>query len=124
VEIASWRPPFLQPCGLFAAILGSIAVNRGRARGVTSHGQAVAGIVCGILALVVAVVFAIRIGTFVANNTSVFTTFDNCVAKAGDRSAVSSCIAASRTTSGRSVILRLRSEPDLRPGSPQSLTAG
>ena len=85
--------PLALPGGLFAAILGAIAVGRGRASGVTSHGQAIAGIVCGILALVVAVVFAVRFGTFIANNTSVFTSFDNCIAKAGDRSAVSSCIA-------------------------------
>ena len=85
--------PLALPGGLLAAILGTIAVSRGRARGVTSHGQAIAGIVCGILALVVAVVFAVRFGTFVANNTSVFTSFDNCIAKAGDRSAVSNCIA-------------------------------
>jgi membrane-bound ClpP family serine protease len=85
--------PLALPGGLLAAILGAIAVSRGRARGATSHGQAVAGIVCGILALVVAVVFAVRFGTFVANNTSVFTSFDNCIAKAGDRSAVSNCIA-------------------------------
>ena len=85
--------PLALPGGLFAAVLGIIAVNRGRARGATSHGQAIAGIVCGSLALVVAVVFAVRFGTFVANNTSVFTTFDNCIAKAGDRNAVSNCIA-------------------------------
>jgi hypothetical protein len=85
--------PLALPGGLLAAILGIIAVGRGRARGVTSHGQAIAGIVCGILALVVAVVFAVRFGTFVANNTSVFTSFDNCIAKAGDRSAVANCIA-------------------------------
>ena len=85
--------PLALPGGLFAAVLGSIAVTRGRTRGATNHGQAIAGIVCGVLALVVAVVFAVRFGTFVANNTSVFTTFDNCIAKAGDRSAVSSCIA-------------------------------
>ena len=79
--------------GLVAAILGGIAVSRGRTSGATNHGQAIAGIVCGILALVIAVVFAVRFGTFVANNTSVFTTFDNCIAKAGDRSAVANCIA-------------------------------
>jgi hypothetical protein len=85
--------PLALPGGLLAAILGAIAVSRGRTRGATSHGQAIAGIVCGILALVVAVVFAVRFGTFIANNTSVFTSFDNCIAKAGDRSAVSNCIA-------------------------------
>jgi hypothetical protein len=85
--------PLALPAGLLAAILGGIAVSRGRAGGATSHGQAIAGIVCGVLALVVAVVFAVRFGTFVANNTSVFTTFDHCIAKAGDRSAVANCIA-------------------------------
>ena len=85
--------PLALPGGLCAAILGAIAVSRGRTRGATSHGQAIAGIVCGVLALVVAVVFAVRFGTFVARNTNVFTTFDNCIAKAGNRSAVSSCIA-------------------------------
>jgi hypothetical protein len=78
--------------GLVALILGGIAVTRGRARGATNFGQAIAGIVCGALALVIAIVFAVRFGTFVAHNTDVFTTFDNCIAKAGDRSAVASCI--------------------------------
>jgi hypothetical protein len=85
--------PLGLPGGLFAAVLGSIAVSRGRTNGATSHAQAIAGIVCGVLALVVATVFAIRFGTFVARNTDVFTTFDNCIAKAGNRGAVSSCIA-------------------------------
>jgi hypothetical protein len=78
--------------GLVAAVLGGIAVTRGRAKGATNPGQA-AGIVCGVLALAIAIVFAVRFGTFVARNTNVFTTFDNCIAKAGNRSAVSSCIA-------------------------------
>ena len=79
--------------GLVAAVLGGIAVTRGRAKGATNPGQATAGIVCGVLALAIAIVFAVRFGTFVARNTNVFTTFDNCIATAGNRSAVSSCIA-------------------------------
>ncbi len=79
--------------GLIAAVLGGIAVTRGRAKGATNPGQATAGILCGVLALAIAIVFAVRFGTFVARNTNVFTTFDNCIAKAGNRSAVSSCIA-------------------------------
>jgi hypothetical protein len=79
--------------GLAAAVLGGIAVTRGQASGATSHGQAIAGIVCGVLALAIATVFAVRFGTFMARNTSVLTTFDNCIAKAGNRSAVSTCIA-------------------------------
>jgi hypothetical protein len=79
--------------GLVEAVLGGIAVTRGRAKGATNPGQATAGIVCGVLALAIAIVFAVRFGTFVARNTNVFTTFDDCIAKAGNRSAVSSCIA-------------------------------
>ena len=77
--------------GLAAAVLGGIAVTRTRTSGAASPG-AVAGIVCGVLALTVAAVFAVHFGVVVARNTSVFTTFDSCIAKAGDRSAVVNCI--------------------------------
>jgi len=79
--------------GLVAAVLGGIAITSGRTKGATNSGQAVAGIVCGVLALIVGIVFAVRFGTFIARNTNVFTTFDNCIARAGNRSAVSDCIA-------------------------------
>jgi Domain of unknown function (DUF4190) len=79
--------------GLVAAILGVIALARGRERGTANPGQAGAGLVCGVLALAVAILFSVRVGTFVARNTSVFTTFDNCIAKANNRSEVSNCIA-------------------------------
>jgi hypothetical protein len=62
-------------------------------KGATNSRQAVAGIVCGALALIVGIVFAVRFGTFGARNTNVFTTFDNCISGAGNRSAVSNCIA-------------------------------
>jgi hypothetical protein len=58
--------------------------------------QAVAGIVCGTLALIVGIVFAVRFGTFIAHNTNVFTAFVNCIARAGNRSAVSQLHRASR----------------------------
>ena len=77
--------------GLVAAVLGGIAVTRARTSGAATPG-AVAGIACGVLALAVAVVFAVHFGVFVARNTGVFTTFDSCIAKAGSRSAVISCI--------------------------------
>ncbi len=79
--------------GLVAVVLGGIAATRGRTKGATNPGQAVAGIICGVLALAVAIVLSVRFGTFVARNTNVFTTFDNCIAKAGNRTAVSNCIA-------------------------------
>jgi hypothetical protein len=79
--------------GLVAAVLGITAVTRRRKNGATNTGQASAGIICGVLALAVAIVFSVRFGTFAALHTNVFTTFANCIAKASNRSALSSCIA-------------------------------
>jgi uncharacterized membrane protein len=79
--------------GIIAVVLGVIAITRGRMKGATNPGQTGAGIACGVLAVIIAVVFGVRVGTLVARNTSVFTRFDNCIAKAGNRSEVSNCIA-------------------------------
>ena len=78
--------------GLVAVILGVIALSRRITGGATNPGQAWAGTICGILALVIGIVFSIRVGTFVEHNTSSFTGFDNCIAKAGNRAEVSTCI--------------------------------
>jgi hypothetical protein len=78
---------------LVAICLGAAALVRGRSGGTANPGQATAGLVCGILGLAVGIVFAVRLGTFVASNTDVFTRFDNCLAKASGRSQVADCIA-------------------------------
>ena len=78
--------------GLIALILGVIALSRGRTSGATNSGQAWAGTICGLLALVIGIVFAVRVGTFVEHNSGAFTSFDNCIAKAGNRAEVSTCI--------------------------------
>jgi hypothetical protein len=87
----------LLPAGLIGSLvaicLGAAALVRGRSGGTANPGQATAGLVCGILGLAVGIVFAVRLGTFVASNTSVFTRFDNCLAKASGRSQVADCIA-------------------------------
>jgi hypothetical protein len=79
--------------GLVAVILGVIALSRRRTGGATNAGQAWAGTICGILALVIGIVFSVRVGTFVEHNTGSFTSFDNCIAKASNRSEVANCIA-------------------------------
>ncbi len=87
----------LLPIGLVGSLvaicLGAAALVRGRSGGTANPGQATAGLVCGILGLAVGIVFAVRLGTFVASNTDVFTRFDNCLAKASGRSQVADCIA-------------------------------
>ena len=44
-------------------------------------------------ALALAVDLSVRFGTWDARNTGVFTNFDNCLVKAGNRAEVSRCIA-------------------------------
>jgi len=70
-----------------------IALTRGRHRGATNSGQAIAGLVCSVLALIVAIGLSVQLGTWAARNTGVFTRFDNCIAHAGNRGEVSACIA-------------------------------
>ena len=87
----------LLPIGLVGSLvaicLGAAALVRGRSGGTANPGQATAGLVCGILGLAVGIVFAVRLGTFVASNTDVFTRFDNCLARASGRAQVADCIA-------------------------------
>jgi len=83
----------LFPLAIVALVLGLIALIRGRAGGTMNLGQAAAGVICAVLALAVAGVFTVRVGTFVARNTSTFTTFDKCIARASNRSEAATCIA-------------------------------
>jgi membrane-bound ClpP family serine protease len=78
--------------GVVGLIIGIFALAGGKARGATNGGQAVAGLICSILALIIAVDLSVHVGTWAARNTSVFTQFDKCIAKAGNRAAVSVCI--------------------------------
>jgi membrane-bound ClpP family serine protease len=79
--------------GLAGLILGIIALARGKNRGATNPGQAIAGVVCCALALVISIGLSVRVGTWAARNTSVFARFDKCIAQAANRADVSTCIA-------------------------------
>lgn len=80
--------------GLLGAILGIVALTRRGAGRAGRSGQAMAGVICSVLALLMAIVITARVGTWVARNTGVFTSFDKCIAQAGNRAAVSNCIAS------------------------------
>ena len=79
--------------GLVGLILGIIALARGKDRGATNPGQAIAGVVCCALALAISVDLSVRVGTWAARNTGVFARFDQCIAQAANRADVSACIA-------------------------------
>ena len=78
--------------GLVGLIIGIVALSRGKARGATNSGQAIAGVICSVVALIIAIDLSVHVGTWAARNTSVFTRFDKCIAQAGNRAAVSVCI--------------------------------
>jgi hypothetical protein len=77
---------------LAGLILGIVALTRGRNRGATNTGQAIAGVICCVLALIIAIDLSVSVGTWAARNTSVFARFDKCIAQAGNRAEVSACI--------------------------------
>ena len=79
--------------GLVGLILGIIALTRGRTKGATNRGQATAGVICSVIALIIAIDLSVHVGTWVAHNTGTFTRFDRCIAQAGNRTEVSTCIA-------------------------------
>jgi hypothetical protein len=78
--------------GVLAVAIGVAALTRGRAGGTANPGQAWAGLVCGLLALAAVFVISVRVGSFMAQNTSAFNTVDHCLARAHDRTGVATCI--------------------------------
>ncbi len=86
----------LFPLALVSSIvgiaLGLIALTRSGAKRATNQGQAVAGVVCCVIALIAAVTLSVRVGTWAARNTGTITRFDKCLAKAGDRADIAACI--------------------------------
>jgi hypothetical protein len=78
--------------GLVGLILGIIALARGKSRGATNTGQAIAGVVCCALALIISIDLSVRVGTWAARNSDVFARFDKCIAQAANRADVSTCI--------------------------------
>jgi hypothetical protein len=78
--------------GLVGLIIAIIALAGGKSRGATNSGQAIAGLICSIVALIIAVDLGVQLGSWAARNTSVFTRFDKCIAQAHNRPAVANCI--------------------------------
>ena len=78
--------------GVVGLVIGIVALSGGRRRGATNSGQAIAGLICSVLALIIAITLTVRVGSWTARNSSVFARFDKCIAAAGNRQAVSVCI--------------------------------
>lgn len=65
--------------GLIAVILGIIGISRASRGEADNRGQAIAGLITGLLALLVAIFLTVSIGAFFAGHQTDFRQFGNCM---------------------------------------------
>jgi hypothetical protein len=71
--------PIAAILGIVAIILGIVGMGRASRGEADNRGQALSGLITGLLALVVAIFFTISIGTFFAEHQNDFRQFGNCM---------------------------------------------
>jgi hypothetical protein len=74
--------------GLVLGIVGLIRIGNGRG---TNRGQAIAGVVCCSVALLLSIVLAVRVGTWVSQNRSPLRRLEACLTRATDNRQVGRC---------------------------------
>ncbi len=74
--------------GVIGALLGALALARKRQG---TNGQAVAGLICSLVALALAITLAVRVGTCARDNRRPITRLSSCLAKASKDPAVRAC---------------------------------
>jgi hypothetical protein len=79
--------------GLVGAILGVVALARRRPGWNTNQGQAIAGLICSLVALSLAITLSVRVGIWAAHNRRPLTRLESCVTRAGNDVAVRACFA-------------------------------
>jgi membrane-bound ClpP family serine protease len=82
--------PLALLAGVVGVVLGAIALTRRRPGG-GIDGQALAGLICSALALILAVTLAVRVGTWVSHNRRPLTHLSTCLTKASGDRAVRDC---------------------------------
>ncbi|HEX2089184.1 MAG TPA: hypothetical protein VHI54_04525 [Actinomycetota bacterium] len=84
----------LFPLGLLGGLLGIIIGIAALARGgeTPNRGQATAGLICSIIAVLLAAVLTVRVGDLAIRNADTFTRFGSCIGGANDRARIADCI--------------------------------
>ena len=77
--------------GILAVIFGFVGIRRADRGEANNRGHALAGLVCGALAFVLAISIAIRLGTFINDHSGDFRSFWTCVTGAPSESEQRSC---------------------------------
>jgi O-antigen/teichoic acid export membrane protein len=77
--------------GILAAIFGFVGIRRADRGQANNRGHALAGLVCGALAFVLAISIAIRLGTFINDHTGDFRDFWTCITSAPTESEQQAC---------------------------------
>ena len=68
--------------GIIAAILGFVGMRRASRNEADNRNHAVAGLVCGLLALVLAITFTVRLTDFIIDHQGDFRRFWSCITNA------------------------------------------
>jgi len=72
-------------------VLGSIALARTQSNRATNQGQAIAGLTCSVVAVLVAILLAVRVGGWIARNTGPLGRLDRCITQSHNRASVADC---------------------------------
>jgi uncharacterized membrane protein HdeD (DUF308 family) len=83
--------PIAALLGIVAIILGLVGMGRASRGEADNRGQAIAGLITGLLALVIAIVFTVSIGTFFVQHQNDFRKFGNCILGADNAPARKAC---------------------------------
>lgn len=83
--------PIAAVVGLIAIILGIIGMRRASRGEATNRGQALTGLITGLLALAIAVFLTVRIGVFLTEHQDDFRRFGSCVTSSTDRQEFRRC---------------------------------
>jgi uncharacterized membrane protein HdeD (DUF308 family) len=83
--------PLAALLGIAAAIFGMVGIGRANRGEADNKGHAVAGVVTGLVALVIAAVLAVRLTTFILDHQGDFRSFWSCITSAPTETEQNEC---------------------------------
>jgi hypothetical protein len=78
--------------GILAIIFGAVGMRRATRGEANNRGHAVAGLICGAIAVVVSIYLGVRLSTFVVDNADNFRQFWSCITNAPTEAEQDDCV--------------------------------